>query len=87
MASQRTPAALRIIALIMAWHVVQVPRQSDSQRWRQTWPWAVTIGSRLLPVLFGVALGVLLVGLPIGQDGEYTGSFVDLLTPYGVGSG
>jgi cytochrome d ubiquinol oxidase subunit II len=34
--------------------------------------------------LIGIALGDLLHGLPINQNGDYTGSFLDLLTPYGI---
>ena len=39
---------------------------------------------RWRPLLFGVALGDLLAGLPIDADGDFTGSFLDLLTPYGL---
>jgi cytochrome d ubiquinol oxidase subunit II len=52
--------------------------------WRGVWSWTMTIGSVLIPVLLGVALGDLLYGLPIDANEEFTGSFVDLLTPYGV---
>ena len=41
----------------------------------------------LIPVLIGVALADLLVGLPIDANEEFTGSFWDLLTPYGLWSG
>ena len=36
------------------------------------------------PLLLGIGLGDLLHGLPINQDGNFTGSFLDLLTPYGL---
>jgi cytochrome d ubiquinol oxidase subunit II len=52
--------------------------------WRSTWSWTLTVGSVLAPVLFGVGLGDLLAGLPIDSGGDFTGSFLDLLTPYGV---
>ena len=52
--------------------------------WRGVWSWTLTVGSALIPVLVGVALGDLLVGLPIDANEEYTGGFFDLLTPYGV---
>ena len=38
----------------------------------------------LAPLLFGVGLGDLLAGLPIDADGDFTGTFLDLLTPYGL---
>ncbi|MGV8965755.1 MAG: cytochrome d ubiquinol oxidase subunit II [Cellulomonas sp.] len=56
----------------------------NTPRWRGTWSWALTVGSVLVPLLLGVALGDLLAGLPIATNDEFTGSFVDLLTPYGL---
>jgi cytochrome d ubiquinol oxidase subunit II len=55
-----------------------------SSRWRENWSRVLAIGSGLVPLLIGVALGDLLHGLPINQSGNYTGGFVDLLTPYGL---
>lgn len=59
----------------------------DSDRWRNGWSWALTIGSALLPILIGVALGDLLTGLPINQNHDFTGNFFDLLTGYGLMTG
>jgi len=56
----------------------------DTPGWRSTWSWTLTVGSVVAPFLFGVALGDLLVGLPIDAAGNFTGSFLDLLTPYGL---
>jgi cytochrome bd ubiquinol oxidase subunit II len=59
----------------------------DSARWRGGWSWALTIGSVLIPLLIGVALGDLLNGLPVNQHHDYTGNFFDLLTGYGLMTG
>jgi cytochrome d ubiquinol oxidase subunit II len=59
----------------------------DSQRWRNGFSWALTIGSILIPVLLGVALGDLLHGLPINSNHDFTGNFFDLLTGYGIMTG
>ncbi len=59
----------------------------DSERWRNGWTWALTIGSALIPLLIGVGLGDLLHGLPINHQHEYTGDFFDLLTGYGLMTG
>ena len=56
----------------------------DAARWRGAWSWALTVGSAVVPLLLGVALGDLLVGLPIAASNEFTGSYWDLLTPYGL---
>jgi len=57
------------------------------ERWTSGWRWSLTIGSALVPLLVGVALGDLLHGLPINQAHQYTGSFWDLLQPYGLWTG
>ena len=54
------------------------------RRWRGSWSWALAVGSLLAPLLLGVALGDLLAGLPVDSQQEFTGTFWDLLTPYGV---
>ena len=59
----------------------------DAARWRNTWSWSLTVGSLLIPLLVGVALGDLLHGLPINQQHEFTGDFFDLLTGYGLMTG
>ncbi len=59
----------------------------DSATWRRTWSTLMIIGSVLVPVLIGVALGDLLHGLPIDARHEYTGSFWTLLQPYGIFTG
>jgi cytochrome bd ubiquinol oxidase subunit II len=59
----------------------------DSDRWRNGWSWALTIGSVLIPLLIGVALGDLLHGLPIDSKHEFTGNFFSLLTGYGLMTG
>ncbi|MGZ4288682.1 MAG: cytochrome d ubiquinol oxidase subunit II [Solirubrobacteraceae bacterium] len=59
----------------------------DSDRWRDGWSWSLTVGSVLIPLLVGVALGDLLHGLPINQQHEFTGNFFDLLTGYGLMTG
>jgi cytochrome d ubiquinol oxidase subunit II len=59
----------------------------DALRWRRTWDGLLTAGSLLAPLLIGVALGDLLQGLPINSHQEYTGSFWNLLQPYGLFTG
>ena len=59
----------------------------NAERWRRTWDVLLTVGSLLAPLLIGVALGDLLHGLPINASQNYTGSFWDLLQPYGLLTG
>jgi cytochrome d ubiquinol oxidase subunit II len=59
----------------------------DDPRWRAAWKWSMTLGSVVIPLLIGVALGDLLHGLPINRDHVYTGTFWNLLVPYGLWTG
>ena len=59
----------------------------DSAAWRRMWDGLLTGGSLLVPLLVGIALGDLLAGLPIDKSQNYTGSFWDLLQPYGIYTG
>jgi cytochrome d ubiquinol oxidase subunit II len=59
----------------------------ESKRWIAGWSWALTIGSVLIPLLIGVALGDLLHGLPINAQHNFTGNFFSLLTGYGLMTG
>jgi cytochrome bd ubiquinol oxidase subunit II len=81
-------ALLVVLAALMARGVAFEYRlKSENPRWRRTWRSCTTIGSLLIPLLLGVALGDLLAGLPINQNHDFTGDFLDLLTPYGLWTG
>lgn len=60
----------------------------ESTKWRSTWDWLLFIGSAVPPVIFGVAIGNLLQGVPFHFDESlrpiYTGSFFGLLNPFGL---
>ena len=75
---------LVLVALIIRGVSFEFRGQSRSPRWRASWSMTLTIGSVLAPLLIGVGLGDLLVGLPVDESGDFTGSFWNLLTPYGL---
>jgi cytochrome d ubiquinol oxidase subunit II len=60
-------------------------------RWRSAWDWGLFIGGAVPALVFGVAFGNLLVGVPFHFDGDqrvyYTGSFLGLLNPFGLTAG
>ena len=64
-----------LLALIVRGVSFEYHRKIDNPRWRSTWRWSLTIGSLLIPLLLGTALGDLLHGLPIDSAHNYTGSF------------
>jgi len=78
---------LILLALIVRGLSFEYGRKIDDPRWRATWRWSLTIGSALIPLLLGTALGDLLHGLPIDSSHNYTGSFWGLLVPFGLYTG
>src|SRR5579864_4121726 len=60
-------------------------------RWREFWDWGLAAGGFVPSLVFGVAFGNLLLGVPFGFDDElrlsYTGGFFGLLNPFGLVSG
>jgi cytochrome d ubiquinol oxidase subunit II len=56
--------------------------------WRNSWDWALFAGSAIPALIFGVAFGNLLIGLPFYYDDTmrsfYTGSFWGLLNPFAL---
>ena len=63
----------------------------SSSKWRTIWDWLLFIGSAVPPIIFGVAFGNLLQGVPFEIDSTmrpiYTGSFFGLLNPFGLPCG
>jgi cytochrome d ubiquinol oxidase subunit II len=76
-----------LLALMIRGVSFEYGHKLDHPRWRATWRWSLTLGSLLIPLLVGVALGDLLHGLPLNAQHVYTGSFFGLLTPYGLWTG
>jgi cytochrome d ubiquinol oxidase subunit II len=52
--------------------------------WLDFWDMAFSLSSALLILLFGVALGNLVLGLPLDAGGYFLGTFASLLNPYAV---
>lgn len=63
----------------------------EDARWRSTWDWGLFIGGAVPPLIFGVAFGNLLQGVPFQFDdylvSTYTGSFWQLLNPFALLAG
>jgi cytochrome bd-type quinol oxidase subunit 2 len=76
-----------LVALMARGLSFEYRRKVDHPRWRDAWKWGLAVGSALVPLLLGVALGDLLHGLPINKAGNFTGNFFDLLIPYGLWCG
>ncbi len=60
-------------------------------RWRSAWDWGLFVGGAVPALVFGVAFGNLLLGVPFQHDEflrpTYTGGFFELLNPFGLLAG
>ncbi|MFD2250233.1 cytochrome d ubiquinol oxidase subunit II [Pseudochelatococcus lubricantis] len=60
----------------------------DDTRWRSAWDWALFIGGFLPSLIFGVAVGNTLAGVPFRIDDDlrifYDGTFFGLLNPFAL---
>jgi cytochrome d ubiquinol oxidase subunit II len=63
----------------------------EDPRWRSTWDWGLFVGGAVPALVFGVAFGNLLLGVPFHFDPTmqlyYSGSFFALLNPFGLLAG
>jgi len=63
----------------------------EDPRWRAAWDWGLFVGGAVPALVFGVAVGNLLLGVPFRFDATmqvyYSGSFIALLNPFGLLAG
>jgi cytochrome d ubiquinol oxidase subunit II len=61
------------------------------RRWRNAWDWVIFVNGLVPSLIFGVAFGNLLLGVPFHFDAEqrsfYTGTFFGLLNPFALVAG
>jgi len=71
-----------LFALIFRAVAMEFRSKRESATWRRVFDYCFWGASTLATLLFGVAVGNAMKGLPIGPDREFIGSFFDLLRPY-----
>ena len=82
--------ALLLVLFAMFFRPVGFEYRSKVQdpRWRNAWDWGLTVGGAVPALVFGVAFGNLLLGVPFTLDefmrSTYTGSFWALLNPFAL---
>jgi cytochrome bd ubiquinol oxidase subunit II len=75
---------LMLAALIVRGVAFEFRSKDRHPRWRATWDWMIFVGSAVPALLWGVALGNMLKGVPIDQTMTYVGGFFNLLNPYAL---
>jgi len=73
-----------LVAIIVRGIAIEYRNKHPGLAWRTRWDWAVAIGSFVPALLWGVAFGNIVQGVPIDADKEFTGTFFTLLNPYAL---
>jgi cytochrome d ubiquinol oxidase subunit II len=75
-----------LAALILRPVAFKYRSERPSRAWRGAWDWAQFVGGFVPALVFGVAVGNVLQGLPFRLDGDlraaYEGTFLGLFTPF-----
>jgi cytochrome d ubiquinol oxidase subunit II len=77
-----TAFMLVLTALIFRAASIEFRSKLDSPTWRKAWDFGFFGASVLATLLFGVAVGNGMIGIPLNERGLFTGSIIDELKPY-----
>ncbi|MFA5989462.1 MAG: cytochrome d ubiquinol oxidase subunit II [Sphingomonas sp.] len=82
---------LVLAALILRPVSFKYRSKHDDAKWRARWDWALFVGGFVPALVFGVAVGNVLVGAPFRLDGDlrsfYEGTLLGLFTPFSLLAG
>ena len=82
---------LALIALLFAliFRAVSIEFRSKvhAPAWRAAWDWGFFLSSLVASLLFGIAAGNAMLGIPLDARGVFTGDFFSLLNPYALLAG
>jgi len=75
---------LVIFVIIFRAVAIEFRSKNPSPLWRTAWDWAFSISSLLIALIFGIALGNIILGVPLSADKEIYIGFIELLNPYAL---
>jgi len=81
------PLLAILVALIVRGVAFEYRGKRPDARWRARWDNCIFWGSLVPAVLWGVAFGNVVRGVPLDEDFEFVGSLLDLLNPYALLAG
>jgi cytochrome d ubiquinol oxidase subunit II len=78
------PLVLILLALIVRGVGFEFRSKDRHPGWRKLWDWMIFVGSFVPSLLWGVAFGNLIRGVPINAEMQYVGGFWNLLNLYAL---
>lgn len=79
-----TAFMLLLFMLIFRAVAIEFRSKQEMKWWRNMWDRAFSVSSILIALLMGVALGNIVIGIPLDENHEFLGSFLGLLNPYSI---
>jgi len=79
--------ALMLVLWSLIFRAVSIEFRGRDPQWAHVWDTGFFLGSALPALLFGVAAGNIVRGVPLAANGEYAGTFFTLLNPYALVAG
>ncbi len=79
--------ALMLVLFSLIFRAVSIEFWYYDEKRRGLWGWAFFLGSLIPSLLFGVALGNVIIGVPLDNAMDFTGNFFTLLRPYPLALG
>lgn len=76
--------AIMLVLFGLILRAVSLEFRAHGDEWPNLWDSLFFLGSLLPALLFGVAVGNIVQGLPLNANGDYTGSFFALLNPFAL---
>jgi cytochrome d ubiquinol oxidase subunit II len=78
------PLLIVLVFLILRGVAFEFRGKRESARWRRNWDISLFAGSLVPAILWGVAFGNVVRGIPLNAAGNYTGNFFTLLNGYAL---
>ena len=78
---------LLLVALILRAVSMEFRSKLEAPRWRAAWDAVFAVSSFLPALLFGVAIGNVVRGMPLDAEQEFSGTFLGLLNPFALAVG
>jgi cytochrome d ubiquinol oxidase subunit II len=75
------PFMMLLFVLILRAVSLEFRSKMAAPAWRRFWDSGFFLASLVAPILFGVAVGSVMVGIPVDDRGIYAGGFFDILFP------
>jgi len=76
--------AIMLVLFGLILRAVSLEFRHRDESWSRVWDGAFFLGSLVPAILVGCALGNVIRGVPMDANGDYTGTFLQLLNPYSL---